>query len=214
MISEHPADIILLDYVEGSLRPDESDSVRRHIASCRACRRTLAEISNTVSELERLPTADLARDHEGRRLELRRHLRTAARLAPLLIAVTALLCTLLIIRPDSTGGSRNAARRTAGPADGSTTTLRWFHYVTLQKGGSREFRQLVHDAGARYVAPLDERQAYVAIAPNRDVFRRLVQQLNPRVLSVRGPGSIPVDVVLDAEAATVRPPQVLDGTGA
>src|SRR5262249_20565923 len=117
MISEHPADIILLDYVEGTLRSDESDSVRRHIANCRACRRTLAEISNTVSELERLPTADLAHDHDAGAFGLRRHVRTAARLAPLLIAITALLCTLLIIRPDTPGGS--ATRASATGANGS-----------------------------------------------------------------------------------------------
>jgi len=200
MISEHPADIILLDYVEGTLRADESDTVRRHIATCRACRRTLAEISSTVSELERLPTADLAHDHEGGS-GLRRHLRTAARLAPLLIAVTALLCTLLIIRPDSTGrsGSGGTARDPGG--SGATATSRWFGHVKIPRGGTISLRNLVRRSGARLVMPASgTSEAYLAIAPSQAVFNRLKHELASK-RSQAGPGSLPVDLWLDPQAA-------------
>src|SRR3954454_8548883 len=82
MISEHPADIVLLDYVEGVLEGDESQTVRRHIAGCRACRRTLAEISSAIDELERLPTAEIPHDAFGLPPG-RRRARVLARLAPL-----------------------------------------------------------------------------------------------------------------------------------
>jgi hypothetical protein len=97
MISEHPDDIILLDYVEGMLQGQASDSVRRHIATCRACRRTLAELSDTVSELERLPTAEIPHDALGRpgRAGM---LRALARFVPVVLAATALVCAILFTR--------------------------------------------------------------------------------------------------------------------
>jgi anti-sigma factor RsiW len=196
MISEHPADIILLDYVEGTLRADESDTVRRHIATCRACRRTLAEISSTVSELERLPTADHARDHEGGS-GVRRHLRTAARLAPLLIAVTALLCTLLIIRPDSTGRSGTSSSRR--DASGTTSAETWFGHVKFPNG-SLGLSTLVRRSGARLVKPPPgTSEAYIAIAPTQQMFNLLKHQLAKR--SRPGSGSLPVDLWLEPNAA-------------
>src|SRR5262249_50913905 len=105
MISEHPDDIILLDYVEGMLQGQASDSVRRHIATCRACRRTLAELSDTVSELERLPTAEIPHDALGRpgRAGM---LRALARFVPVVLAATALVCAILFTR--SGAGRRHA----------------------------------------------------------------------------------------------------------
>ena len=62
ILPEHPAELTLLDYLVGHLPPDVSDQIRRHVSSCRACRRTIAELSLTVDELDRLPTvADPAR---------------------------------------------------------------------------------------------------------------------------------------------------------
>jgi anti-sigma factor RsiW len=106
MISEHPDDIVLLDYVEGMLQGQASDSVRRHIATCRACRRTLAELSDTVSELERLPTAEIPHDALGRpgRAGM---LRALARFVPVLLAATALVFAILFTRGG--GGRRHAS---------------------------------------------------------------------------------------------------------
>src|SRR4051794_18930346 len=204
MISEHPEDIILLDYVEGALRADESESVRRHINTCRACRRTLAEISSTVSELERLPTAELARDHEARAVDLRRHLRTAARLAPLLIAITALLCTLLIIRPDSTGRSGSRPPRPATPTDATATSQRWFNHVQLTRG-TADLKAMARRAGARFIMPdpAAEGEAYVLIAPTQRAYNALLRQLSARHVEP-GAGTLPVDLWLDSDAAFQR----------
>jgi anti-sigma factor RsiW len=116
MISEHPDDIILLDYVEGMLQGQASDSVRRHIATCRACRRTLAELSDTVSELERLPTAEIPHDALGRpgRAGM---LRALARFVPVVLAATALVCAILFTR-SGTGRRHNSPPKTVTRSPG------------------------------------------------------------------------------------------------
>src|SRR4051794_37438449 len=116
MISEHPDDIILLDYVEGMLQGQASDSVRRHIATCRACRRTLAELSDTVSELERLPTAEIPHDALGGpgRAGM---LRALARFVRVVLAAPALVCAILFTR--SGAGRKN---ETPQQALGTRTT--------------------------------------------------------------------------------------------
>src|SRR4051812_23815213 len=101
MITEHPADTVLLDYVEGVLRGDESESVRRHIATCRACRRTLAEISSAISEVERLPTAELPRADLGSRSSRWRLIRVGLRFVPVALAALALAFAFLFTRPGS-----------------------------------------------------------------------------------------------------------------
>jgi anti-sigma factor RsiW len=108
MITEHPADIVLLDYVEGSLRGDASESVRRHIATCRACRRTLAEISTAISELERLPTAEVPPYEVGQRRSRRRLIAIALRFVPVVLAAAALAVAIVLTRP-GTGQNRRGA---------------------------------------------------------------------------------------------------------
>jgi hypothetical protein len=135
MISEHPDDIILLDYVEGMLQGQASDSVRRHIATCRACRRTLAELSDTVSELERLPTAEIPHDALGRpgRAGM---LRALARFVPVVLAATALVCAILFTRSGA-GRKHDAAAATAGTPTRplvlpATLTRKTLHYRLAQ----------------------------------------------------------------------------------
>jgi hypothetical protein len=120
MISEHPDDIILLDYVEGMLQGQASDSVRRHIATCRACRRTLAELSDTVSELERLPTAEIPHDALGGpgRAGM---LRALARFVPVVLAATALVCAIFFTR--SGAGRKNDAHPAVGAGTSSGIAL-------------------------------------------------------------------------------------------
>ena len=62
ILPEHPAELTLLDYLVGHLPPDVADQIRRHVSSCRACRRTIAELSLTVDELDRLPTVPIPHD--------------------------------------------------------------------------------------------------------------------------------------------------------
>jgi anti-sigma factor RsiW len=86
ILPEHPAELTLLDYLIGHLPPDVSDQIRRHVSSCRACRRTIAELSLTVDELDRLPTVPIPHDAVGDR-EGRRQRRRGSRLLRLLPAL-------------------------------------------------------------------------------------------------------------------------------
>ena len=61
-IPDHPEELELLDYLVGQLPPEASDDVRRHVATCRACRRTIADLELTVDELDRLPTVAIPHD--------------------------------------------------------------------------------------------------------------------------------------------------------
>jgi anti-sigma factor RsiW len=163
MISEHPDDIILLDYVEGMLQGQASDSVRRHIATCRACRRTLAELSDTVSELERLPTAEIPHDALGRpgRAGM---LRALARFVPVVLAATALVCAILFTR--SGAGRKNEDQQaTTSRGASSATALP----VTITRESLRN--NLIGHWSLPNVAVLQPAWAdgYVVVVPNGKV---------------------------------------------
>jgi anti-sigma factor RsiW len=90
----HPEEILLLDYLVGQLPPETSDQVRRHVAGCRACRRTIADLSLTVDELDRLPTVVIPHDAPAGSVGAHRPPRTRLRaylpgVAVILIAITA-----------------------------------------------------------------------------------------------------------------------------
>jgi anti-sigma factor RsiW len=74
----------------GHLTPDRSDAIRRHVSACRACRRTIAELSLTVDELDRLPTVRIPHDTiPGRPPRPRRRGGRLLRLLPALVLVGA-----------------------------------------------------------------------------------------------------------------------------
>lgn len=93
----HPAEIVLLDYLEGDLPGSALDEVHRHVARCRECRRTLTELAAAVEAIDHLPTAALLhdpRDGAPRRapqgVERLRALRShVASIAVLVLAATA-----------------------------------------------------------------------------------------------------------------------------
>jgi anti-sigma factor RsiW len=99
ILPEHPAELTLLDYLVGHLPPDVSDQIRRHVSSCRACRRTIAELSLTVDELDRLPTVPIPHDAiaDGRRPRQRRG-RRLLRILPALVLVGAAASVLATFR--------------------------------------------------------------------------------------------------------------------
>jgi anti-sigma factor RsiW len=114
MISEHPAEIVLLDYVEGTLLGEESDGVRRHIAVCDDCRRSIGEITRAIDELDRLPTAAaLPSRSTGDRL--RSALRLMLRSFPLGFAACAIVAALLLMRPVSTSPRAGTTRAPERP---------------------------------------------------------------------------------------------------
>jgi anti-sigma factor RsiW len=58
----HPEELLLLDYVIGQLPDETRDQIKRHVAGCRACRRTIDDLILTVDELDRLPTMAIPHD--------------------------------------------------------------------------------------------------------------------------------------------------------
>jgi anti-sigma factor RsiW len=109
-LPDHPAELTLLDYLIGQLPPEASDQIRRHVSACRACRRTIADLSLTVDELDRLPTVAIPHDTLGFGVDRPPASRRLTRLLPalaVLLGAAAVLATLGVGR----GGS---PRKSAG----------------------------------------------------------------------------------------------------
>jgi len=111
-LPDHPAELTLLDYLIGQLPPEASDQIRRHVSACRACRRTIADLSLTVDELDRLPTVAIPHDTLGFGIDRPASSRRLTRLLPalaVLLGAAAVLATLGVGR----GGSpRKSVPRT------------------------------------------------------------------------------------------------------
>src|SRR4051812_26250412 len=190
MISEHPDDIILLDYVEGILQGRASDSVRRHIATCRACRRTLAELSDTVSELEGLPTAEIPHDVLGRARRAGM-LRALARFVPVVLAATALVCAILFTR--GAGGRRHAAAARATrttPAPRLALQRRW----TPERLGRRLRAAGGPDLAARVLNP-PWMHGLMVVVPRTELqtARTAIAYLAGPCENPNAPGCVPVE---------------------
>jgi Putative zinc-finger len=113
MSTSHPAELQLLDYVEGSLAGEELRGLRRHVGTCSACQETLRELSHAVDVLERLPTVDIP--HDGMREQLGRNRRRLwTRALPIFAIVLAAGAVVQELRPSAT--ESNAAHSTAAAA--------------------------------------------------------------------------------------------------
>ena len=114
MSTSHPAELQLLDYVEGSLTGEELRGLRRHVTTCSACQETMRELSHAVDALERLPTVGIPHDHM--RLTVSRNRRRLwMRALPILAIVLAAGAVVQELRPSTTESraSRAAARAAA-----------------------------------------------------------------------------------------------------
>jgi hypothetical protein len=123
MSTSHPAELQLLDYVEGSLTGEELRGLRRHVTTCSACQETMRELSHAVDVLERLPTVGIP--HDGMRPAIaRNHRKLWMRALPILAVVLAAGAIVQELRPTATGSSAErraaAAAATARPAASST----------------------------------------------------------------------------------------------
>jgi hypothetical protein len=121
MSTSHPAELQLLDYVEGSLTGEELRGLRRHVTTCSACQETMRELSHAVDVLERLPTVGIP--HDGMRLTAPRNRRKIwMRALPILAIVLAAGAIVQELRPTSTGSrsTRAAAAAAQRPAASST----------------------------------------------------------------------------------------------
>jgi len=113
MSTSHPAELQLLDYVEGCLVGEELRGLRRHVSTCSACQSTLRELSHAVDVLERLPTVDIP--HDGMREQLGRSKRRLwTRALPIFAIVLAAGAVVQELRPSAT--ETNAAHSTAAAA--------------------------------------------------------------------------------------------------
>ena len=108
MSTSHPAELQLLDYVEGSLTGEELRGLRRHVTTCSACQETMRELSHAVDVLDRLPTVGIP--HDGMRLSPPRNRRKLwMRILPILAIVLAAGAIVQELRPTTTG-SRSTGR--------------------------------------------------------------------------------------------------------
>jgi anti-sigma factor RsiW len=117
MSTSHPAELQLLDYVEGSLTGEELRGLRRHITTCSACQETLRELSHAVDALERLPTVGIP--HDGMRASVAHGRRKLwMRALPILAIVLAAGAVVQELRPSTTDSSA-----TRGAASAERTTV-------------------------------------------------------------------------------------------
>lgn len=113
MSTSHPAELQLLDYVEGSLTGEELRGLRRHVTTCSACQETLRELSHAVDVLERLPTVGIP--HDGMRRNVTRSRRKLwMRAVPIFAIVLAAGAIVQELRPTAT--ESNASRAAAAAA--------------------------------------------------------------------------------------------------
>jgi hypothetical protein len=105
----HPEELLLLDYVIGQLPDETRDQIKRHVAGCRACRRTIDDLILTVDELDRLPTMAIPHDSPAELAAARARPRSRIRFfVPALAIVLFALLALVTL-----GGSRGGAKPTA-----------------------------------------------------------------------------------------------------
>jgi hypothetical protein len=121
MSTSHPAELQLLDYVEGSLTGEELRGLRRHVTTCSACQETLRELSHAVDVLERLPTVGIPHDGMGHMVSRNRR-KLWMRAVPIVAIVLAAGAIVQELRPTATESSaqRRAASAAARPAASST----------------------------------------------------------------------------------------------
>ena len=113
----HPEELLLLDYVIGQLPAETRDQIKRHVAACRACSRTIDDLILTVDELDRLPTMAIPHDSPAELAAARA--RPASRSATSCRRSAIVLFALLALV--TFGGSRGADQA-AADADRSAST--------------------------------------------------------------------------------------------
>jgi hypothetical protein len=137
MSTSHPAELQLLDYVEGSLTGEELRGLRRHVTTCSACQETLRELSHAVDALERLPTVGIPHDrmrpataHNRRKLWMRA--------VPILAIVLAAGAIVQELRPTQTGSSAARAAAAAAAAKRPAVSYTWIVTHVAATGPDRD----------------------------------------------------------------------------
>src|SRR4249920_3224878 len=119
---DHPAELTLLDYLMDQLPPEASDSIRRHVQACRACRRTIEDLEDTVVALDNLPTVAIPHDTPA---AARNALRGRRRRRPVRLAIVAAALLAIAAALAAVGVGRRigeSTRTTTSSAEGD----QWF----------------------------------------------------------------------------------------
>jgi anti-sigma factor RsiW len=101
----HPEELLLLDYVIGQLPDETRDQIKRHVAGCRACRRTIDDLILTVDELDRLPTMAIPHDSPAELAAARARPRSRIRYFVPALAIVLFVLLALVTLGGSRGGN-------------------------------------------------------------------------------------------------------------
>lgn len=185
----HPEELILLDYVIGQLPDETRDQIKRHVAGCRACRRTIDDLILTVDELDRLPTMAIPHDSPAEMAAARTRPRSRIRFfVPALAIVLFALLALVTL-----GGSRGGATK---PQPMQTFAL------DVPTGDIAQVQRLLPVRSAPFVF-LRPSGDYAILAPQA-LIPSIVEQL--RNASLLHPGTTDVYVVSTGDADLRTPP--------
>jgi hypothetical protein len=135
---DHPAELTLLDYLMDQLPPEASDSIRRHVQACRACRRTIEDLEDTVVALDNLPTVAIPHDTPA---AARNALRGRRRRRPVRLAIVAAALLAIAAALAAVGVGRKIGE-TARPPASTTERDQWFAISLPQQSKSAQARLL------------------------------------------------------------------------
>jgi anti-sigma factor RsiW len=184
----HPEELLLLDYVIGQLPDETRDQIKRHVAGCRACRRTIDDLILTVDELDRLPTMAIPHDSPAELAAARARPRSRIRFfVPALAIVLFALLALVTL-----GGSRGGATK--------QPPMQTFA-LDVPKGDVAQVQHLLPVESAALVFA-QKSGDYVILAP-QTLIPSIVEQL--RNASLLQPGTTNVYVV-STGSADIRTP--------
>jgi anti-sigma factor RsiW len=108
----HPEELLLLDYVIGQLPDETRDQIKRHVAGCRACRRTIDDLILTVDELDRLPTMAIPHDSPAELAAARARPRSRIRYFVPALAIVLFVLLALVTLGGSRGGTKQPQTQT------------------------------------------------------------------------------------------------------
>ena len=183
----HPEELLLLDYVIGQLPDETRDQIKRHVAGCRACRRTIDDLILTVDELDRLPTMAIPHDSPAELVAARARPRSRIRyFVPALAIVLFALLALVTL-----GGSRGGTKPTA---------MQTFS-VDLHDRGIAQVQALLPEDDAPHVFSRPS-GGYAIQAPQR-LVGTIAQQV--RDYATANPGPTPIYVVSTGDADVREP---------
>jgi anti-sigma factor RsiW len=184
----HPEELLLLDYVIGQLPDETRDQIKRHVAGCRACRRTIDDLILTVDELDRLPTMAIPHDSPAELAAARARPRSRIRFfVPALAIVLFALLALVTL-----GGSRGGTTKQP-----PTQTFS----LDVPSGDVEQVQRLLPQESAPFVFAQPSGD-YAVLAPQA-LIPSIVQQLHSA--STLHPGTTKIYVVSTGDADIRNP---------